>query len=97
MTTPLSLVPQRRPDGTTVLAASGEIDMGNAPVLAAALGETPDRLVLDLTAVEYLDSAGIAVLFDHADHLELVASPLLSPVLTVSGLGDIAKIHHEEA
>ncbi|WP_328457370.1 MULTISPECIES: STAS domain-containing protein [unclassified Amycolatopsis] len=93
MTIPLSLVPQRRPDGTAVLAASGEIDMGNAPVLAAALEETTERVVLDLTAVEYLDSAGIAVLFDHADHLELVASPLLAPVLTVSGLGDVVPIH----
>jgi anti-anti-sigma factor len=93
MTTPLSLVPQRRPDGTAVLTASGEIDMGNAPALAAALEGTAERLVLDLTDVEYLDSAGIAVLFDHADHLELVASPLLFPVLTISGLGDIVKVH----
>ncbi|UOZ02982.1 MULTISPECIES: STAS domain-containing protein [unclassified Amycolatopsis] len=93
MTTPLSLVPQRRPDGTTVLAAGGEIDMSNAPALAAALEETTELLVLDLTDVEYLDSAGIAVLFDHADHLELVASPLLSPVLTVSGLSEVVKVH----
>lgn len=67
--------------------------MSNAPALAAALEETTELLVLDLTDVEYLDSAGIAVLFDHADHLELVASPLLSPVLTVSGLSEVVKVH----
>jgi anti-anti-sigma factor len=97
MTTPLSLVPQERPDGTRLLAASGEIDMSNAPALAKALEETSDRITLDLTAVEYLDSAGIAVLFDHAGHLELVATPLLIPVLTVSGLGDLATIREGRA
>ncbi|MFJ1765724.1 STAS domain-containing protein [Amycolatopsis sp. NPDC088138] len=96
MTTALSLVHQERPDGTRLLAASGEIDISNAADLAkalqGALERTTARLTLDLTAVEYLDSAGIAVLFDHADHLELVATPLLMPVLTVSGLGDLTTI-----
>jgi anti-anti-sigma factor len=96
MTTALSLVLQERPDGTSLLAASGEIDISNASDLAkaleGALEGTTVRITLDLTAVEYLDSAGIAVLFDHADHLELVATPLLIPVLTVSGLGDLTTI-----
>jgi anti-anti-sigma regulatory factor len=40
--------------------------------------------VVDLTAVEYPDSAGLAALFHHADRIEVVTGPLLAPLLTVS-------------
>ncbi|MEU3294773.1 STAS domain-containing protein [Streptomyces longwoodensis] len=93
MTTPLTLVPGRRPDGTHHLAVSGEIDMSNIDTLADALSTTPGPLVLDLTDVEYLDSAGLSVLFAHADRLELIATPLLAPVLRVSGLSDLTTVH----
>lgn len=92
MTTPLTLVPGRRPDGTHHLAVSGEIDMSNIDSLADALSTTPGPLVLDLTDVEYLDSAGLSVLFAHADRLELIAT-LLAPVLRVSGLSDLTTVH----
>jgi hypothetical protein len=42
--------------------------------------------------VDYLDSAGLAALFAHAPRLELIAPPLLDPVLTVSGLADLATV-----
>ncbi|MEU5251884.1 STAS domain-containing protein [Streptomyces longwoodensis] len=93
MTTPLTLVPGRRPDGTHHLAVSGEIDMSNIDALADALSTTAGPLVLDLTDVEYLDSAGLSVLFTHADRLELIATPLLAPVLRVSGLTDLTTVH----
>ncbi|MER5777524.1 STAS domain-containing protein [Streptomyces sp. NPDC002039] len=93
MTTPLTLTPGRRPDGTALLTAVGEIDMSNTGVLAAALAGTDGPLVLDLTGVEYLDSAGISVLFPHADRIELVANPLLEPVLTISGLTELTTVH----
>ncbi|MFF8926913.1 STAS domain-containing protein [Streptomyces longwoodensis] len=93
MTTPLTLVPGRRPDGTHHLAVSGEIDMSNIDALADALSTTAGPLVLDLTDVEYLDSAGLSVLFAHADRLELIATPLLAPVLRVSGLTDLTTVH----
>ncbi|MEW5539022.1 STAS domain-containing protein [Streptomyces cyaneofuscatus] len=93
MTTPLNLTASRRPDGTTVLTAVGEIDMSNTQSLAAALDDAPGRLVLDLTDVEYLDSAGLSVLFPHADRLELIAGPLLAPVLSISGLTDLTTHH----
>ncbi|MEW1906149.1 STAS domain-containing protein [Streptomyces sp. NPDC086147] len=93
MTTPLTLTPGRRPDGTAVLTVVGEIDMSNTHSLAAALDDTPGPLVLDLTDVEYLDSAGLSVLFSHADRLELVAGPLLDPVLTISGLTGLTTRH----
>lgn len=93
MTTPLTLTPGKRPDGTAVLTVVGEIDMSNTGSLAAALDGAPGPLVLDLTEVEYLDSAGLSVLFPHADRLELIAGPLLAPVLTISGLTDLTTHH----
>jgi anti-sigma B factor antagonist len=95
MTTPLALTSRRRPDGVTVVTAVGEIDLSNSGSLAAALDQEPGPgpLVLDLTGVEYLDSAGLSVLFARADRVELIASDLLEPVLTISGLADLATVH----
>ena len=93
MTTPLTLSTIRQPDGRQVLTADGEIDMSNASQLGDALalaGAGP--VVIDLTAVGYLDSAGLTVLFAHADHIELVVTPLLAPVLTICGLSEIAQV-----
>jgi anti-sigma B factor antagonist len=92
MSTPLTLTPGRGPDGTVRLAVSGEIDMSNVGDLAEALDSGSGPVVLDLTDVEYLDSAGLSVLFAHADRLELIAPPLLEPVLTVSGLADLVTV-----
>lgn len=93
MTTPLTLTPSPGPDGTTILKAVGEIDMSNTAELSAALDDVPGRLVVDLTECEYLDSAGINVLFAHADRIELVAGPLLAPVMTFSGLTAVVTVH----
>ncbi|MGW7317282.1 STAS domain-containing protein [Streptomyces sp. NPDC054854] len=93
MTTPLTLTLGWRPDGTALLTAVGEIDMSNTRELAAAIAGTAGPLVLDLTGVEYLDSAGLSVLFPHADRIELLANSLLEPVLTISGLTDLTTVH----
>lgn len=55
-------------------------------------GEGGGRLVVDLTAVEYLDSAGLSVLFNHAARIGLVATPLLRSVLTLSGLTELTTV-----
>ncbi|MEV5508367.1 STAS domain-containing protein [Streptomyces orinoci] len=96
MSTSLTLAPGRHPDGTPQLTVSGEIDMSNAGSLAEALRAGSGPLVLDMTAVEYLDSAGLSVLFAHADRLRLVTTPLLEPVLTVSGLADLVTVEYPE-
>ena len=76
-----------------MLTADGEIDMSNAGQLRDALDRTGGRpLVIDLTSCEYLDSAGLTVLFTHAGHIELVAAPMLFPVLRISGLSEIAAV-----
>jgi anti-sigma B factor antagonist len=92
MATPLELSTGCGADGTPVVTAVGEIDMSNADRFRDALGEVaPDggRFVVDLTGVEYLDSAGINALFAYASRIRLIAGPLLAPVLTISGLADI--------
>ncbi|MEU7102711.1 STAS domain-containing protein [Streptomyces longwoodensis] len=92
MTTPLTLTPGRRPDGTAQLTAVGEIDMSNAGALADSLRDTSGRIVLDLTLVRYLDSAALNVLFQHAERLEILAGALLAPVLSISGIADLATV-----
>jgi len=42
--------------------------------------------------VQYLDSAGLNALFMHLSRIQLIASPLLAPVLTISGLSDVTSM-----
>jgi anti-anti-sigma factor len=97
MTTPLRLICSNRPDGVVVLAVTGEVDMSNCAELAAAadqaLGRGPGPLVVDLSAVGYLDSAGLKELLTRADRIEIVASGVLGPVLTISGLTELTTVH----
>ncbi|GAB1813761.1 STAS domain-containing protein [Mycobacterium sp. MUNTM1] len=97
MTTPLTLATARSSDGKLVLAAEGEIDMSNIDefnlALAGAATEAGDgALLVDLSAVQYLDSAAINTLAAHADRIELVAHPILMPVLRVSGLTELTTV-----
>lgn len=54
--------------GATVLRPGGDIDMSCAPsvrkAVAAVMRDRPARLVLDLSAVMYMDSSGIATLVE---------------------------------
>lgn len=92
MPTPLTLTTGRGPDGSQRLAVSGEIDMSNGDRLAEALETVAGPVVLDLSAVDYIDSAGLNVLFAHADRLEVIAPPPLTRVLTLSGLAELTTV-----
>lgn len=97
MGTPLDLRTERRPDGTTVLAAIGELDMSNVAVFgdavaAARAAVDGATLLVDLGGVDYLDSGAINILFEHAEAIELVVNPILLPVLTVSGLAGVTAV-----
>ena len=98
MATPLELSTRPGADGIPVVTVAGEIDMSNADRfrdalgLAAAAAADGGSFVVDLTGVEYLDSAGVHALFAHAARIRLIAGPLLEPVLTVSGLSDITSV-----
>ena len=100
MSTALDLSAHQRPDGSWVVTAAGEIDMSNAGVLAGCLTQAGAKaeegrgcLLVNLRAVEYLDTAGLTTLFADAPGIELIASPLLAPVLTISGLCDLVTVH----
>jgi anti-anti-sigma factor len=99
MATPLSLNTDRGVDGTPRLTAAGEIDISNIDVFSKALNTASDGargpITVDLSAVKYLDSAGINALFRHADEIDrlhLIVHPFLLRVLTISGLSEIATV-----
>jgi|SRR5689334_5565347 len=95
----LTLDAIRRSDGSFVLSAAGEIDLTNIAAFRQALtaasaeaGAHGAKLTVDLAAVDYLDSAAINALYELADHLYLIANPVLMRSLTVSGLAELVTI-----
>jgi anti-anti-sigma factor len=94
MSAPLELGTQPGPDGVPVLRASGEIDMSNAETFRTALDEVAGAgsFVVDLTGVDYLDSAGLAVLFTYARDHEVVVNQRLVRLVTIAGLAEIATV-----
>ena len=96
MPTSLTLDTARSTDGKMILSAAGEIDLSNvdtfARALATAIADTTDKLTVDLSAVEYLDSAAVNALFTHAERLRIIVRPLLIRVFAVSGLSELATV-----
>lgn len=99
MPTPLNLNTDLGADGTPRLTVTGEIDLSNIHRFIQALNAVTvgarGPITIDLSAVKYLDSAGINALFDHADEVEglrVIVHPLLVRVLTISGLSAIATV-----
>lgn len=99
MSTLLTLDTTRRDDGKLVLTAAGEIDLSNIDSFSQALGSASteaasggQKLTVDLSAVEYLDSAAINALFSRADDIALIANPLLISVFAMSGLDELVAI-----
>ena len=92
MMTPLTINTDRGADGTPRVTAAGEIDISNIHVFSEGNGRP---ITVDMSAVKYLDSAGVNVLFKHADEIEqlhLIVHPLLVRVLTITGLSEIATV-----
>lgn len=99
MPTSLTLDTARCNDGKLVLIAAGEIDLSNVDAFNQALttatteaDSSSGTLTVDLSAVEYLDSAAINALFARADHIRLIAHPLLMSILTISGLTELVTV-----
>jgi anti-sigma B factor antagonist len=93
-----------RKDGAVVVHLTGELDLYNAPAVREALfevaAESPDRLVVDLTDVEFIDSTALGVLIEARTKLSnrrafLLASPGLEThrALQVSGLDRHLPVH----
>ncbi len=97
MTTPLTINVDRGDDGAPALVAAGEIDLSNARTFARVLDDviassSGHTVTVDLSAVDYMDSGGINVLFTCAEHIRLIVKPLLMPVLSISGLTDLTTV-----
>jgi anti-sigma B factor antagonist len=62
------------PDAPNVLPLEGEIDLHVSPRISASLGamieQKPQRLVVDLSKVSYIDSSGLAVLIEGMQNVE---------------------------
>lgn len=83
-------------DGVAVARYRGDIDAANASRLRDALieliGRTTDNLVLDLTTTQYLDSAGIDMLFRLNQHLRQRRARLHAVIPPGSQLVRVAEI-----
>jgi anti-anti-sigma factor len=91
--------PTGGPQETPLITVAGEIDLAAASRLDEMLRtaeERSDEVSVDLSAVDYLDTAGVRVLFDHAVRVRLVlllaANGIIAPVIATSGLGRIATV-----
>jgi anti-sigma B factor antagonist len=98
-------VSTRDEDGRTVVAATGEVDVYTAPVLdeslsvAVATGAT--RIVVDLAAVDFLDSTGLSVLVKALKRVRdadgsldvVVTAERVAKVFRITGLDQVIPVH----
>jgi anti-anti-sigma factor len=99
---PLARVTVTGDEQVTVVEIAGEIDMSNAEQMrqeiSAAMPNTAFALVLDLSAISYLDSAGVRLLFRLAADVGIrqqqlrLALPGDSPLRRVLELGDVPAV-----
>jgi anti-sigma B factor antagonist len=88
------------PAGVPIVSVSGELDSPNAAtldgILKPVVGEHAEQLVLDLSGLNFMDSAGIAVLVGIAakvDRLRLRApSQVVRRVIELTGLSGVLPI-----
>ena len=96
-------------DGTVTVTVVGEVDTFTAPVLRSALDtqleQSPNELVIDLSGVQFLGSAGLAVLVETQKSarsrdvgLRLIAATrAVTRPLEVTGLIDLFTIADSSA
>lgn len=93
-----------RHDGAVVIHLVGELDLYNAPEVRSALlelcTEQPERLIVDLSEVAFVDSTALGVLIEARTKLEnrqtfLLAAPGLEThrALSISGLDQHLAVH----
>jgi anti-sigma B factor antagonist len=95
----------RQADDVTVVAVGGEIDVYTAPKLrdkiTELVGEGHYHLLVDMAAVEFLDSTGLGVLVGglkkvraHEGSLDLVCNQdRLLKIFRITGLAKVFVIH----
>ena len=90
--------PPRRRDRSEVLPLKGEIDLHVSPSVTASLNamieKKPQRLVVDLSDVTYIDSAGLAALIEAMQKVEAYGAKFLLAGLqeTVRSIFEISRL-----
>ena len=93
-----------RADGAVVVSLAGELDLYNAnavrDVLLECCAESPDRLIIDLSGVKFIDSTALGVLIEARTRMPnrrgfLLAAPGLETrrALEISGLDRHFAVH----
>jgi anti-sigma B factor antagonist len=94
---------------TLILKLRGSLDLATAPTIRAALGEATEkgnqRLIVDLTQLEFLDSTGLGVLIGaHRRAAErggsfrlIVKDGPISRLLNITGLIGVFTVFHSLA
>jgi anti-anti-sigma factor len=93
--TELAWVEATAADGVDVVRVVGEIDLSNAAHVRDAIGAVIPELslvVLDLTGLEYLDSAGVAMLFRLSERLSYNRQELQLVVAADSPIGAVVRL-----
>ncbi|MGO4444359.1 STAS domain-containing protein [Mycobacterium sp. 2YAF39] len=91
-------------DGIAVLAVGGEVDLATIPAFQAAIAEAlaqrPTALIIDLSAVDFLASAGLqALVATHetvsgaAGFAVVADGPATSRPIELTGLDQILALH----
>jgi anti-sigma B factor antagonist len=90
--------PKPNRDRPNVLPLKGEIDLHVSPVVTASLNaiidKKPDQLVVDLSDVSYIDSAGLAALIQAMQKVEAYGGKFLLAGLqeTVRSIFEISRL-----
>lgn len=90
----------RAQDGFEILTVRGEVDMASAPQLQAALEKAREggkTLVVDMTQVGFLGSAGLSALLivskSAPDQLRVVASREVARPIELTGLDKLLAVY----
>jgi anti-sigma B factor antagonist len=90
--------PKPHRDRPDILPLKGEIDLHLSPVVTASLNaiieKKPERLVIDLSGVTYIDSAGLAALIQAMQKVEAYGGKFLLAGLqeTVRSIFEISRL-----
>ena len=97
-------------DGTQIVSVTGEVDLSSAPRLAEVIwrakeqaGSDPPHVVVDLSRVEFMDTAGLAVLLEELnssrqlDGRKRLVAPegALTRLLEATGLSELFDLYAE--
>ncbi|MEV0108363.1 STAS domain-containing protein [Nocardia sp. NPDC050799] len=96
----------RAENGTAIVTVRGEVDMASAPQLQAALEDAQrggDPLVVDMSEVGFLGSAGLSVLLviseaaEPGAGLRVVVSDAVRRPIELTGLDKLLSVHESLA